>query len=244
MEENSIIPGSANTRAWESRASGLSVSPDFLAPSLQPLPQSFIPSRLLTAHNLPGESHSHFNFNHWVLRPSFYLHLRLLSTVPDPHVQVTLKGRPNLDNRQFQGERSKLNLSSTPLLTPLRNKRLLSRSRFSNWQNSVVSRKSSLASSPPPPPASPRLLISPRSAAPPPDSQHHHHQSLSYLISSQNCCKISSFAFLPLSVALHQRDIIHKLPETSVKCKTGHVTDSSAFYYLQDKSLTPRFFLT
>ena len=95
-----------------------------------------------------------------------------------------------------------------------------------------------------PGPAPPRLLTSPRSAAPPPDSRHHHHQSLRYLIiSSQNCCKTSSFAFLSLSVAPHQHDVIHRLPVISVKCKTGHVTDSSACYYLQDKSLTPRFFL-
>ena len=137
-----------------------------------------------------------------------------------------------------------MNLTSTPLLTLLRKKRFFHIPDSATDRTMPVSRKSSLASAPPPPPAPPRLLTSPRSAAPPPDSRHHHHQSLRYLIiSSQNCCKTSSFAFLPLSVAPHQHDVIHRLPVISVKCKTGHVTDSSACYYLQDKSLTPRFFL-
>lgn len=82
--------------------------------------------------------------------------------------------------------------------------------------------------------------ISPRSAAPPPDSQHHHHQSLSYLISSQNCCKISSFAFLPLSAgALHQRDIIHKLPGPLSNAKLVTATDSSAFITFKTKASLP-----
>ena len=56
---------------------------------------------LLIPHNLPGENHSYFNSNFWMLNLNFYLRLRLLSLVPDPHIQPLLKGNPNLD-RHFK----------------------------------------------------------------------------------------------------------------------------------------------